>query len=352
MAFKSDPATTGSCGCHPIIRWLSVFVAIDAVIFAFCVAFAKFVMASCSHVSICQPVMLQSIYYLYLPVSVVSFGCSTWTVLSFFTNKKFHKKQHLRFVVMMSLCDSLFSFKFLVTSSASLFWHDFRFTTTGTWQCSLMGFFGKSFGTAVIAWNFVIMCDLFLLLRYPFRYHRIANGRLFLGANVFVWIVSLGQGIAVLVMNGYSQADDGTCYLQGAFFVDAFFVLIGVAFVWGIFVISYSLIVARRRSPQLQTVIVDAVCFILAMFCSWSFNGVLFFTPNVNAQNMATNAASAYFVYSNSIAVGLQGFFNFLVWGVRITKSASGCCSDVGFNRFSQHPTSSSSARSARLALV
>lgn len=275
---------------NPIIKWILVFIGLDLLIFCVSVAYHFFVTRRCdTDLSACQVLIEKSIYFLYWPVSLLSCSVSLWTLQSFFRRKALHKQMHLRFVMLLAISDFMFSLEFLVSSSAILFGGNFDFTTTGTWQCNLMGFLGQTFGTSNVGWNVVIVTNLFIVVRYPFTYQRIVRGSMFLASNVLVWSLSFGQGLVALSLNAYMRMQDGTCYVNLPFLWASFDVVFLVAIVWGVFVISYALMTLRKRAAAARRVIVDAVCFSMAMLCAWFFNILLYLLPGMGLSSMAVN---------------------------------------------------------------
>lgn len=259
----------------------------------------------------------------YLFSASLSLIGSSAIVVSFWTQPNLHKLSHVRIVVSLATVDFLFSLKFIITS-ASILSGNKAFETDGSLACTTAGIAGYVLGSATVGWNFMLMLNLFVLLRYPFKYVRLTSGNGWLTvASCAVWVFAVIPALAAFYSNEIGFTSAGSCWTNGTWGVFGFVVPLAFTWLWGICVLiyaAYTLRIKLKRNERGSVVFLSQmVLFVIAFISCWVNPCILLFTT-VNVEREITSPWTWYLVLSSSLTVGGQGFVNFLLWRTHVLK--------------------------------
>ncbi|GAM18281.1 hypothetical protein SAMD00019534_014560, partial [Acytostelium subglobosum LB1] len=231
------------------------------------------------------------------------------------------KKHPTRMVFFLSICDLIFSAKYMITSvipnSQSLQQHM-------VW-CNIQAALQQFFGLASISWSGMISLNLILTSANPFR----NTSSLSKWYHVWVWGLSLVSTVLMFALDyeDIGPSGDGTCWLMNkkslmrlSFFVPlmAYFALsIGSLITAFYYSGNFSTLSDENRRGMLIRMSSYTAVFILCWLGPVIHRTVQWTEPSNNKNGDSSDSSNfdpTPLMYFDAIGVSVQGFMNAIVW--------------------------------------
>jgi len=180
--------------------------------------------------------------------------------------------------------------------------------------CQISGFAGQLFGLAAISWNFMISGTMLYIFIYPFKFRIIQNDRKAVRRHVlmcatYVLVTSLVTTLAAFLTENIEYTSDGTCWMKNGWFMTFY----GPLFLYYIFSVTTLIVTTVRTPPDSDAGAPSKypekyAIYTMAFVLSWSY-GLAF-----RIDDTITSNPNIYLTYCASLFLGLQGWFDFVVY--------------------------------------
>eukprot|EP01126_Amoeba_proteus_P060925 TRINITY_DN8120_c0_g1_i25.p1 TRINITY_DN8120_c0_g1~~TRINITY_DN8120_c0_g1_i25.p1 ORF type:complete len:256 (-),score=27.19 TRINITY_DN8120_c0_g1_i25:265-1032(-) len=120
------------------------------------------------------------------------------------------RKHPTSLVIYLSLCDTLFSLKYLSVA----IWPNsstFEDKSEHPHLCLLEAAWSQIFGLASVSWNAMISINLVISIANPF----VNTSTKEILYHIYVWLLTAITTIVMVLGNHYNPSGDGTCWLHG-----------------------------------------------------------------------------------------------------------------------------------------
>ncbi|KAF2069078.1 hypothetical protein CYY_009606 [Polysphondylium violaceum] len=246
-------------------------------------------------------------------LAFMSFCGALFVVFTFITIKEL-RKHPTRLIFFLSVCDVMFSLKFLVTSflphSVSLQDH--------TVACLLQAGAQQFFGLASISWNGMISLNLIINTTRPFENSSSYN-KLY---HIWVWGLSAVTSIIMFAARSTGPSGDGTCWVEGqrSPIRLLFFVPLLIYFAISISSLIIAAIYSRNSGSSSNSLsernrtgmLLRMASYTLVFILCWTgplIHRIVQFTGKVDRLDDPN-----FLMYLDAFSVSIQGFVNSMIW--------------------------------------
>jgi len=280
---------------------------------------------------------LSIIYFVMAPLSMISSLFIISTFLKF--PKKFFVSDsvHLKFVFFQSVCDFVFSAKFLITAitikpswinygSSEALNSTLPMDSGSDIFCTALGFTTQFFMMASISWNLMVSLQIVHLF-----YFRKRHDYTYIATNeeqttktyyqhIFVWTYSLLTALVPLIMGQYGATTNG-CWISDKFIESRliFFVIPLAAFILASLIILliclFKIKMISLRVFYAQQFDSDVFFPTMTLLVAYTVVFITFWTSPVILRIMEIlDKRPVVFVYGDIVSISTQGMGNALVW--------------------------------------
>eukprot|EP01127_Copromyxa_protea_P002386 TRINITY_DN1227_c0_g1_i1.p1 TRINITY_DN1227_c0_g1~~TRINITY_DN1227_c0_g1_i1.p1 ORF type:complete len:864 (+),score=147.02 TRINITY_DN1227_c0_g1_i1:31-2622(+) len=257
--------------------------------------------------------MIEIFYIVQGLFSGFSFLGSILIVASSFTIPDL-RKHPTTLVLYLSVCDLLFSLKYLVVAFVpdSEDWED---KSLHQQLCMWEAIWSQFFGIASISWNAMISINLMMSIANPFA--NTATKEIIY--HFFVWSLAVSTTTVLALKDFYQPSGDGTCWLNGRDEV-GWGLFYGFLVAYQLLAISALIYVGVRtgnlaKAEEYQSrVLFRMGLYVVIFIATWlgplSHEVYQFYTSHWNGHR----SFETFFTYWDMIGVSIQGLANAFVW--------------------------------------
>jgi len=250
-------------------------------------------------------------------LAFMSFCGALFVIFTFITIKEL-RKHPTRMIFFLSVCDVLFSLKFLVTSflphSGELEDH--------TVACILQAGVQQFFGLASISWNGMISLNLIINTTRPFE-NSSAYNKLY---HIWVWGLSGVTSVIMFAARSTGPSGDGTCWVEGqrSFIRLLFFVPLIIYFAISLSSLVIATVYSRNYGVKVNGsanslsernrmgMLLRMASYTLVFILCWTgplIHRIAQFTGRIDDIQHPN-----FLMFLDAISVSIQGFVNSMIW--------------------------------------
>eukprot|EP01124_Arcella_intermedia_P021854 TRINITY_DN3127_c0_g2_i1.p1 TRINITY_DN3127_c0_g2~~TRINITY_DN3127_c0_g2_i1.p1 ORF type:complete len:324 (+),score=51.98 TRINITY_DN3127_c0_g2_i1:65-1036(+) len=288
--------------------------------------------------------IMKTLYFIVAPLSMIS---SLFIIITFFKAPKVYLKlTYMQFVLCQSLCDLIFSTKFLVQAiEADPAWFtlsDINHSNhTPDTACLVLGMLGQFSMMGTVLWSTTIsFLILKLFMMRPFNYEQYPqkdDSKVFqFISHVVIWSLAIVSSVIPYYLDYYGPTTNG-CWIEGnhhtariIFFLVPLLICFLAGFVILVLVFVkmkvFSMRVMYLREMDADSGIKDRiptqkvlVAYTMVFVLFWTFPVILRILQLLKIQEKTV------FIYGDIFCVAGQGFANALVWGVFFFWNGNPC---------------------------
>eukprot|EP01006_Ploeotia_vitrea_P042054 TRINITY_DN66601_c3_g1_i1.p1 TRINITY_DN66601_c3_g1~~TRINITY_DN66601_c3_g1_i1.p1 ORF type:complete len:419 (-),score=190.85 TRINITY_DN66601_c3_g1_i1:89-1345(-) len=279
--------------------------------------------------TIVYPLSVRTSKWIFASTSLLSIAGALAIVVTYLTKSKLREKRLYHMVFWMSICDAIFSFKYLGTS---LFGELQR--PQVDLECYLEFIASQFFGLASLSWYFCITLETFRALSIHTRFSM--DPSVPPVYHAYVWGVSTATTLLAAAFGNVGPSQDGTCWISGKqnywrlVFYAPLFLYIMTALALLAYLCKYrEFIFAGGGAARLRArMIAFVLCFVIVWSWPCAFRLFEFFTETKEHQS-----SPMLLVALHDFMNGIQGFVNFMIWmttPTMLTLCCGRCRNDDG----------------------
>eukprot|EP01132_Coremiostelium_polycephalum_P004756 gene4756-5935_t len=238
-------------------------------------------------------------------LAFLSFLGAFFVISTFITIRELRKHQTWM-VFFLSVCDVIFSLKFLVTAVLP----DSAHFQDGGVGCYLQAGVQQFFGLASISWSGMISLNLIIQSRQIFADPSVYSK----WYHFWVWGLSIVTTVLMFSLGTIGPSGDGTCWIQGIKMRLLFFIPLLIYFSVSLSSLIIAAVYSRDSPDKNTTGMLLRMASYTAVFILCWLGPLIHRIVQVSGKSNDSIQDPNFLMFIDAIGVSIQGFMNAMIW--------------------------------------